>query len=159
MNREIKFRVWNKQTKAWAKNDCSFHCFSNWQIDPFTGQLTDFVGAIDGDRETRYNANPAPDYYLRDGEIVNEPRYVLIQFTGLKDKNGKEIYEGDIIHYKFDGASYPKEAQDELLTCEYNASFGGYTFDCKEDSYYWAEIQGYVEIVGNVFENPELLEK
>ena len=140
--RELKFRIWDRQAKAWSENDCSLHCFSNWQIDPFTGQLTDFVGAIDGDRETRYNANPAPNYYFRGSEIVNEPRYVLVQFTGMKDKNGVEIYEGDFIRF---------EKQEGVWSDQLNTiTEVKYPFICGN---------AYLgEVIGNVMENPELLE-
>jgi uncharacterized phage protein (TIGR01671 family) len=128
MNRELKFRVWDLQRKYFS-SEYDIYC-SNGSVS------SNGSGIVD----------------------PNGHHFIPQQYTSLKDKNGKEICEGDIIHYKFDGASYPKEAQDELLTCEYDASFGGYTFDCKGGSYYWAEIQGYVEIVGNIFENSELLE-
>lgn len=145
--RELKFRIWDRQAKAWAENDCSLHCFSNWQIDPFTGQLTDFVGAIDGDRKTRYNANPAPNYYVRGSEIVNEPRYVLVQFTGLKDKNGVEIYEGDILSYK----GVHRVGNGVSIV-----SFDDGSFMIGEDiaSKDWAVEH---EVIGNIFENSELL--
>lgn len=147
MNRIIKFRIWDRQAKAWAKNDCSLHCFSNWQIDPFTGQLTDFVGSIDGDRETRYNACPALDYYWSDGQIVNEPQYVLMQYTGLKDKNGKDIYEGDILSYK---------GMHRVGNGVSIVSFDDGSFMIGEDiaSKDWAVEH---EVIGNIFENPELL--
>jgi len=81
------------------------------------------------------------------------------QSTGLLDDSDVEIYEGDILHYVFDGASYPKEAKDEILTCLW-VTFGGmYSFENKDSEYYWAEIANRCSVVGNIFENPELLEK
>jgi len=88
---------------------------------------------------------------------------VPCQYTGLKDKNGKEIYEGDIIKYTFDGASYPKEAVDKILICEWDQSNAWFVFkehdDNISDGYYWLEIKGYCEVIGNIYENPELLKQ
>ena len=85
--------------------------------------------------------------------------FIPLQYTGLKDVNGVEIYEGDIIHYKFDGDSYPKEAVDRILTCSYDEDEGMYSFDNSDHSYYWAEIKRHCNIIGNLFENPELLKQ
>ncbi len=81
----------------------------------------------------------------------------LMQYTGLKDKNGKEIYEGDIL--RITGKYFRKSIQENMLV-EYDESKAWFgvvdalhtvdlgLFDCEND----------VEIVGNKWENPELLE-
>ena len=80
-----------------------------------------------------------PIDYWHDGTI-------LMQFTGLHDKNGKEIFEGDII--KDLGAGY-----EEIITPVrfYQGAF------C--DSYWNQCINNYkyCEVLGNIYENPELL--
>ena len=49
--REIKFRIWNKQTKKFVNNAYSLHCFSNWSVDAFTGEIYDYVGSFNGGEE------------------------------------------------------------------------------------------------------------
>ena len=93
------------------------------------------------------------DCYFVDPETVG-------QYTGLKDKNGKEIYEGDV--HEYDGRHFA-------------VKFGYYTDDDTHVEMYYGwyldsnslEEQGslgvdsekYVNIVGNVYENPELLQE
>ena len=86
--------------------------------------------------------------------------YVVMQFTGLKDKNGKEIYEGDIVQYNrrssYDGINF------EVKWSEDN---WGWVLVSKNKDYLINEQtpEGYryefIEIVGNIFENPDLLKQ
>jgi uncharacterized phage protein (TIGR01671 family) len=80
----------------------------------------------------------------------------LMQFTGLKDKNGKDIYEGDILGGIFgDGfIGYCDICKCLQYTCK---DFG--CLSCSGDLH-WSEVveeDGRLEVVGNIYENPELL--
>lgn len=75
---------------------------------------------------------------------------VLIQYTGLKDKNGKEIYEGDVI----------KNYQADINIV--NFSYGCFGFQNYHAGHIPLHIQGInekSEIIGNIYENPELGEE
>jgi len=79
-------------------------------------------------------------------DAIREPGFDLMQYTGLKDKNGKDIYEGDVvqgIHGK-----YPVAWNDERAAFE--ARIIGFA---SIPSNQWKEV----EIIGNIYENPELL--
>ncbi|MCS6093969.1 hypothetical protein D5S09_14735 [Lactobacillus sp. LMY-20] len=85
-------------------------------------------------------------------------KYIPEQFTGLKDVNGKEIYEGDIVHGydqepdRDDG--YIGSSMTDVVNFKYGAFWIG-------DSWYKVMVMTppIVEIIGNVHENPELLEE
>ena len=72
--------------------------------------------------------------------------FILMQFTGLKDKNGKEIYEGDIL----------KVGEDDIIEVEWDemelSHAGG-----RVVGFRIGDIFDYIEIIGNKFENKELL--
>ena len=84
--------------------------------------------------------------YLGFDDILNSKRYEVEQCTGLKDKNGKLIYEGDIVN---DGEQYAKVIFDKSCFC-YDDGSGWY-----EDL---AFSHTRCEVIGNIHENLELLE-
>lgn len=83
---------------------------------------------------------------------------VLMQSTGLKDKNGKEIFEGDIVRNGTDVADIKRHPTLGFYTVVNGKEgfFGdGMSIDdFEEDAEEFSEI---IEIVGNIYENPELL--
>lgn len=74
------------------------------------------------------------------GGIVAHSEIELMQYTGLKDKNGKEVYEGDI--FKFYSPSF-----EATFTREVKWFLEATMFDCES------------EVIGNIYENPELLKE
>jgi len=131
--REIKFRAWDTQLKAMIGSD-----------------ERDFAVSFDGFISV-YNGE----------ELCDELTTLeLMQYTGLKDKNGKEIYEGDLIKYEAgawvdcygawqEKSTIEKVEIEPLGTNPFSAT--GY-----DDITIFYPENG--QVIGNIYENPELLE-
>jgi uncharacterized phage protein (TIGR01671 family) len=88
-------------------------------------------------------------WFNTDNTVLHSP---LMQYTGLKDKNGQEIYEGDIVEitdHPFEG---PMSVNGNYEVC-YNEQM---ELCC--GSWLLFRMKYYAEVIGNKFENPELLE-
>ena len=142
-NRVIKFRAWDKRLKAWLFNGEPFYPFG----EVMTFDLIDQY-CLESKDKTK-------------GETSLERKndIEIVEFTGLHDKNGKEIYEGDIDKgsrvVKFGEFSY-LNGEDHYSRDVYEDGYGYYT----EDKYLrqYKINENSLEIIGNIYENPELLE-
>lgn len=126
MNREIKFRIWDIENKEMLK------------VQELDFEPTFYGGRI-AIRPDQYN-----DYF--DTEDM-----ILMQYTGLRDKNGKEIYEGDIV--KITGS---KEIDIGKVIYEYN----GFIVDVMNMDRFYGRVhllEKFTEVIGNITDNPELL--
>jgi len=130
--RVIKFRAWDKDLNKMCKVN---------QID-FLHYAIHIEFVPDKDDEDQ-EGNMAVTRY----ENVE-----LMQFTGLKDKNKKEIYEGDIVKDEKGNIMICKFIQGSFGLSQYESRF----FQALSDA--WIE-NSKLEVIGNIYENPELLKK
>jgi len=149
--RKLKFRVWNKATKSWLNDDAGTHCWSEYCLNIFTGEVVEFVTS---DNKFFSRANE-PNFYFDKNTHVKESPYVVQQYTGCYDKNGTPIYEGDILKY---GITYNESLGGQVCNGVSIVSFEDGSFMIDEDflDKDWAVEH---EVIGNIFENNELLEK
>ena len=81
-------------------------------------------------------------------------------YTGLKDKEGREIYEGDIVHYKCKSGSLSWDMNGEIKWDGCVWKYWNFILGQNMPGVYPEdENQRYLEVIGNIYENPELLEK
>ena len=136
MNDRLKFRVWDKGNEHYV--DCADMLY----IEP-SGEIT--YACYDGDREDMY--------YYEQNDVVIE------QCTGLKDKNGKLIFEGDIVSTTLsDGSKFKHIIR--WYDGRFIADYGWYYHKEFED--YCSISQEWIskkEIIGNIHENHDLLEQ
>ena len=106
--------------------------------------------------------------YSSDGEIdlIGLPNAKLMQYTGLKDKNGKEIYEGDVLFAHLNGVKYVvKHGEYDHVNIDDEPSPNCYGWYAHGKSGYrnieesLDESNIHFEVIGNIHENPELLEE
>jgi uncharacterized phage protein (TIGR01671 family) len=145
--RPIKFRAWHKKANtmiAWE-----------WLWSVLTGNK---IAVYEAARVKDWNNNADDTAKIFEimpyANIFGLDELVLMQFTGLLDKNGKEIYEGDVVK---DMGEYWQERVREIVWSEghfvplVRAEYGHNCLD-GYDSSEW-------EIVGNIYENSELLKE
>jgi len=122
--REIKFR-------AWCKDENAMYYDAQGTYDYMTGV-------------------PATSF----GDLLNDEDWLVMQYTGLKDKNGTEIYEGDLLF-----------SSDWCCNCEVIWEDGGFTLKEGDTIYNLKEnltdddgnYLDDVKVIGNIYENKELI--
>jgi uncharacterized phage protein (TIGR01671 family) len=122
--REIKFRAWDKKAKSMINEV--------WEIG---------LGS----------KNDPEKWLVGDDKQIDD--YELMQYTGLKDKNGKEIFEGDFVKSKLENNDWifvhltDKECKDGFRIFYIEDIFSQQKITHRDD----------LEVIGNIYENPEFL--
>lgn len=131
----IKLRAWDKDRKYMEYTDKNLVvCFSD--------------GGVDAVDHTTFSLS-----------CTSMENFELMQSTGLKDKNGTEIYEGDIVEFKY---PYDKRIKTTgVIVWNDNIACFGISMKETTEQYelYRITAENYLTVMGNRYTNPELLEE
>ena len=128
--REIKFRAWDTARKEMLTMDYPTYS-AGPDADPMICDLQWFFECLESEGSMFDDENG---------------RYLLMQFTGLKDKNGKEIYEGDVLR-----------SSDGTVKGQVLFVAGGFEVSSITTPGYFSDFYYMDEVIGNIYENPELI--
>jgi len=138
--REIKFRDWHKPYK---EDGVKHDGYMNY--NPRYGSVITINEAVDYKTKEKHIYK---DLYLNECLAVKDS--ILMQFTGLKDKKGKEIYEGDIFRYT---TSTPKTHTAKVIWAKSEIGWRMMRDDGDPELNLHHFAKNY-EIIGNIYENP-----
>ncbi|MCG0943751.1 prophage P1 protein 30 [Lactiplantibacillus plantarum] len=135
----IKFRAWDKAHECYL-----------YDVQGAYDMISGFV---------KYENGDDADYYEECfAGFLDNDQYVVEQFTGLKDVNGKDIYEGDIIASKPNGLTFEPLKIGVVKRSKITAGWSYITATGEYNIWTSGKYRTY-EIIGNVHANPELLEE
>lgn len=96
--------------------------------------------------------NYVPQYLIKDYEVIPS---TICQCTGMKDKNGKLIWENDIVRTVYDGNEHIYQVVWDESELDFKATNGKENY---KSNFEYLPCCDEIEILGNCFDNPELLE-
>ena len=139
--RDFKFRVWNT-----FEEEMSYNVLVNNNLIIFN---------YDIEYEGCFNASVVAAHFVVFDEIYRK-HFKIMQYTGIKDRHGQEIYEGDIVRDKYNKIGYVSFLKQELGFCVVYKNF-----DCRlghRNTGSCYDIDTNIEVIGNIYINKELIE-
>lgn len=153
MSREIKFRAWYKTLNIM----CDVAA-----INFYHGNVV-LLARNEEQRKLFQKMNKEVFVECDDRLSVSMKEVHLMQYTDLEDKNGKEIYDGDIIKYNFKSLSLDKSINRDRISSVFWQNFRAIwavkdNKSCNSDLFRYVQNGNVVEVIGNIHEKLELLE-
>lgn len=140
-NRTIKFRVWNNKSKSWIHSPNKNPSLDGVNLFGETILLGGFMDKV---------------------SIEDLNDCIALQYTGLNDKNEREIFEGDIVKFHYFGFDGGETDNLKIGHIFYDSKLCSFVIETQDNNcFYFGDTSHFeepcIEILGNIYENQDLL--